>query len=162
MDDDLDFGASVWATPSESPAPGEGPTLVPSFDPFSASQSLQPSSSSTTDDFDDFGPSETFETGQGLDDDFGDFGDFEETAAETDTIRAFDEEPDFSSTPATPLVAAWEPLRLDPMPTASTLQKSINITMEVVWPEADYQSSSTDENIRQVEGISQILVTAER
>ncbi|KAG2060113.1 hypothetical protein BDR06DRAFT_948157 [Suillus hirtellus] len=178
MDEDFMFGASVWGatlTPDdpiatrlanitsfsspESPVP---PSPAPSqdrlddYDDFHTPPQTQSPSIAQEDDFDDFGDfgeAGDLEGGRGFghDADFGqdgDFGDF----SEDDT---FHEEP----IPG-PSHTTWEPLTLTPLPSGEDLEGQINRILDPVWI-WDISSLTTDEDIRQAEGVSQILVTPE-
>jgi hypothetical protein len=150
MEDDLTFGVSVWGTPDEplhqassSSAPLQLPTSLHNAD----------------DDFDDFGDPVTTTLGEG-DDDFGDFGNPEETLNTSDFggVTAFGEE---VRIPA-PSDAPWEPLRLDPMPTREDLEQQIRRILDPIWGDEDVSQVTTDEGIRQAEGINQILISQDR
>lgn len=184
MDDDFGLGASVWSTEpvqlSLSPPPSSSvlhpPLVAPidALDGFAAPPPLLPppssplpppsaSSKSQFDDFDDFGdPADSAEGGAPADDDFGDFGDFGE--AEEHTSEQGFEAPVFDE-PA-PLVAQstfvdWEPLRLHPLPSRPRLQVQVE---ELLGPIFSREISlyTSDEDIREAEGLSQVLVTPER
>jgi hypothetical protein len=156
MEDDLTFGASVWAAPSDtlSPPSNKG---IGSANALSAFDFI----GDAFDDSDEFGPSMQTTSTQDENDDFGDFGDFGEVQG--DVIRdfegdAFEEE---IRTPE-PSEADWEPLRLDPMPSRAELQKQVNDIFGRIWPNDDISQVTTQEGIREVGGIAQILVTPER
>ncbi|KAJ6628869.1 hypothetical protein B0H10DRAFT_1940237 [Mycena sp. CBHHK59/15] len=137
-EDDLAFGASVW-----------GSTELASQPHF-------------LDNFDDFGsPTET--APPEVDDDFGDFGDFGD-AEENSAGPEFDDSVEFGE--ATPVAgpsfrADWEPLKLDPMPDKEDLPEQVNEILGPIWGEDDISQVTTKEGIREVEGISQILVNPE-
>ncbi|KAG1816994.1 hypothetical protein EV424DRAFT_1472943 [Suillus variegatus] len=104
-------------------------------------------------DFGDFGEAGDLEGSRGFghDADFGqdgDFGDFSED-------DAFHEEPIPGQSHTT-----WEPLTLTPLPSGGDLEGQINHILDHVWI-WDISSLTTDEDIRQAEGVSQILVTPE-
>lgn len=154
IDDDLSFGASVWGTPSESPIGLAPPT--PKFH-SSALTSEPPSEDDQFDDFDDFG---TTQGGEHDDDDFGDFGDFGDVQANPADFGG--EEGVFGEEVRIAGHSEWEPLRLDPMPSSSQLERQVNTILAPLWVDEDLSQITTDEEIRQAEGLSQILVTAER
>jgi hypothetical protein len=148
MDDDLTFSASVWAasTPLDI-ASTSWATSPPKLDP------------ATLDDFDDFGPPDE-SNGEAIeDDDFGDFGDFGE-AHEGESL-ALEEDVDFGQLPL-PGPSHWQPLQLDPFPSRSSLENDINETLVPIWQYEDISDVTTDEDIREAEGISQILLTPDR
>jgi hypothetical protein len=149
MEDDLTFGVSVWGTPDE-----------PLHQASSSSAPLQlpVTLRNTDDDFEDFGDPVT--TTLEEDDDFGDFGNAEETfnVADFDGSTAFGEE---VRIPA-PSDAPWEPLRLDPMPSREELEQQINHILGPIWGDEVVSRLTTDEDIRQAEGINQILISQDR
>lgn len=63
---------------------------------------------------------------------------------------------------AGPSEVPWEPLRLDPTPSQELLHDQLDTILAPVWANEDLSTVTTQDDIRQVEGISQILVTAER
>jgi Domain of unknown function (DUF5102) len=148
MDDDLTFGVSVWGAPDEP------------IDPSSSTPFRIPVHPGTSDEFDDFGePAPTTLKG-GDDDDFGDFGDAEEAinVAEFGETVAFGEEVRINER----LESAWQPLRLDPIPSREVLRQQIDDILEPIWADEDVSRLTTEEDIRQAEGISQILISSER
>lgn len=153
MDDDLAFGASVWAA-------SEPAAVRPIITPPPVTQAV------SFDDFDDFGPPTDAETthDDGGDDDFGDFGDFGE-AEDLATPADFGEEgvvfEEMRIAGPSSQYADWEPLRLDPMPSRGELEAQVNDILAPVWDQ-DISQFTTDEEIREVEGVSQILATPER
>lgn len=152
MDDDLTFGASVWAAsePTDSATILKSePLLVSDFD------------DTTFDDFDEFGePEDT--TGKDLrDDDFGDFGDFENVGAGSSTT--FGDVGFEADVPvAGPSSRLWRPLYLDSSLSRSGLESQIGETLGPIWNNEDLVAFTTDESIREAEGISQILCTSSR
>jgi hypothetical protein len=148
MDDDLDFGASVWGLPSDpiglSSVP---PTLAPAV---------------PDDTFDDFaGPVESAPA-EG-DDDFGDFGEFSDVKDIGDAA-AFGEEAPFDEDvriPA-PAPANWEPLRLHPMPSRSDLRKQVDAMLGPIWESLGISDEVQGEEYKEGEGINKILVTQGR
>ena len=145
MDDDLDFGASVWAATDR---------LDISIPPPSLSQP-SPAPSSNLDGFDDldeFGtPAETIAaSGDEGDDDFGDFGDFGE-ATETENASSFEPET-FEDSMLTPRPSEdWHPLGLDTLPSRDDLQSQIDRILGPSWLANDFRAF-TEDPIRQVEG----------
>jgi hypothetical protein len=159
MEDDFSF-TSVWGAPSDpSSLPSSlNQTVVLPVTDFPASSS----SSQGDDDFDDFGTARTGPS-DAQDDDFGDFGDFgdaEEMVAPADFENVgFGQEVPIAG-PTIP-EWDWEPLRLDPTPSRTDLQNQVDEMLGPIWAD-DISEFTTAEDIRQVEGVSQILVTAER
>jgi hypothetical protein len=146
MDDDLTFSASVWAASTP-------------LDIASTSWATSPPKpSATPDDFDDLGPPDESNLEAIEDDDFGDFGDFGE-AHEGEPLALDDV--NFGQLPL-PGPSDWRPLQLDPFPSRSSLENEINKTLVPIWQYEDISDVTTDENIREAEGISQILLTPER
>ncbi|KAF9226652.1 hypothetical protein BS17DRAFT_775935 [Gyrodon lividus] len=151
MDDDFSFDSSVWGAPAPSllsPAPLILPSPALSHDQL--------------DDFDDFHtPLESKNPSLAHDDDFADFGDFGE-AGESDTTFTFGEDKHFDEeAPVTDLSQlSWRPLHLDPLPSTEDLSLQIEEILGPVWPQ-DLSSLTTSEDIRQAEGIGQILTTSE-
>lgn len=177
MDDDVTFGSSVWATPATGPmtlSPSSHEDKLPPFDP--------PASSPTSgqddqfDDFDDFGPpADSVQADSAQDDDFGDFGDFGDVEESSVTVvsgsggfEGFTDDTGFED----PFQAAgpstsrrgWTPLQLDPqnLPERSELEEQIEEILEPLWADDDLSEVFTDEDIREVGGINQILITPER
>ena len=58
----------------------------------------------------------------------------------------------------------WEPLHLDAhnMPSRSELEEQIEEILSPLWADDDLDGAFTDEDIREVGGINQILITPER
>lgn len=154
MDDDLTFGASVWGEPepvSNSPiAPKAAPPVVNEFE------------ATAFDDFDEFGePEETVVEGVNEDDDFGDFGDFGE--AEPSSSMAFGDSVTFDEASiAGPSSQKWRPLLLDPFPSRQSLQAELEDTLGPIWNYEDIAAVTTNEPIREAEGVAQILITPSR
>ncbi|KAJ7781028.1 hypothetical protein B0H16DRAFT_1358266 [Mycena metata] len=149
MDDD--FGASVWGSPE------------PTFPPPSHSNFISPPTP-RLDDFDDFGsPTETTNPVAQDDDDFGDFGDFGE-AEENPSGPEFTESEGFGGIPVagpSSFQTTWEALNLDPMPSRVDLRDQVDEILAPIWRNIDISQVTTNEGIREVEGISQILINAE-
>lgn len=155
MDDDLDFGASVWGAPERISLSVSPPT-------FSEPSPAPSSSQDGFEDFDDFGtPAETIAaSGDEADDDFGDFGDFGEVA-QVEGVSGFEGEEFEQPIPTPRPPTDWQPLRLDASSSRDDLQRQIDMILGPLWP-ADNSSHFTDDPIRQVEGLNQLLVTRER
>ncbi|KAL0949317.1 hypothetical protein HGRIS_009393 [Hohenbuehelia grisea] len=152
MDDDMDFGAAVWSTDAaENTSAPESPledTPAASF--YTAEPQFN--------DFDDFADSADVAPADGDDDDFGDFGDFEETADTLPTPVDFGGGPGFGVPgPSAP----WQPLHLDPFPPRRDLEESVGDIIAPIWDSDGLSGGGTNEGIREVEGISQILVFPE-
>ncbi|KDQ64328.1 hypothetical protein JAAARDRAFT_201685 [Jaapia argillacea MUCL 33604] len=150
MDDDL-FGPSVWGLSDVSPI---SPPDTKGHVPFSTQ-----APENEFDEFDDFGaPAESTTDGGPEDDDFGDFGDFGEAPE-----MGFSEEVGFGEEVriAGPSTRDWQPLQLDPFPSREELQEQIDVILAPLWGDKDISQVTTDEDVRRVEGLSQILVTPE-
>lgn len=153
MDDDFTFGASVWGASDPIAAPL--PIVKPPSAVFGAAND---------DDFDDFGsPPQTAVTAAADDDDFGDFGDFDD-AQEMPPADGFDDDAAFADVPVAgpSSYSDWEPLRLAPMPSRPELEDNINAILGPLWAGQSMSDVATDDEIREREGINQILVTPER
>jgi hypothetical protein len=146
MDDDLTFSASVWAASTPIDITSKSWAITP------------PKLDETSDDFDDFGPPDESSLEVIEDDDFGDFGDFGE-AHEGEPLTS--EGVNFGQLPL-PGPSHWRPLQLDPFPSRPSLENEINETLAPIWQYEDISDVTTDENIREAEGISQILLMPER
>ena len=142
MDDDLTFSASVWAASTPLDTATSWVTSPLKLD-------------ATNDDFDDFGPPEGSDREAIEDDDFGDFGDFGE-AHEGESLAL---DVNFEQLPAP---SHWHPLQLNPFPSRSSLENEINEILLPIWQDEDISDVTTDEHIREAEGISQILLTPDR
>ncbi|KAF5321303.1 hypothetical protein D9619_000652 [Psilocybe cf. subviscida] len=151
MDDDLTFGASVWGEPEPVSAPPIASKAAPAVvDEFEAT---------AFDDFDDFGePEAAAADGAKDDDDFGDFGDFGE--ADPSSSMAFGDSVTFDEASiAGPSSQNWRPLLLDPFPSRPSLEAELEDTLGPVWNYEDIAAVTTDEPIREAEGVAQILTT---
>jgi hypothetical protein len=158
MDDDLTFGTSVWATSEAVTA--DNSLLQPTNNPHSVVGVFTLPKSTFDDDFSDFGPSADAQDIP-TDDDFGDFGGFGEVI-------------ELDDAPATSLAQAddfriagssshsWRPLSLNPIPSQSGLESMINETLSPIWSHEDITDVTTDDPIREVEGLAQILTTPSR
>jgi hypothetical protein len=152
MDDDLTFGTSVWGK-SEAvdiiPLPPRTSFSIPTVyddlhrnnDPFDDFQELPESSTDAADD---------------------DFGDFDE--AEILNPNGFEEGGFEAEVPVAGPSShrEWQPLRLDPLPPRSELIRQVNEILEPIWGYGDASEVLADEEIREAEGINQVLVTHER
>ncbi|KDR83922.1 hypothetical protein GALMADRAFT_110961 [Galerina marginata CBS 339.88] len=151
MDDDLTFGASVWATSDVV----DTTSVLKTEPPIAVVSNLDDTG---FDDFDDFGvPEEATAEDDLKEDDFGDFNDFGEADASSSAFGgglAFDD-----ARIAGPSSQVWRPLQLDPYPSRSSLENEINETLAPVWNYENISDFTTDEGIREVEGVSQILYT---
>lgn len=150
MDEDITFGASVWGT-SETVdiLPINTTPLAPTSPQYG--------------DFDDFGPSADSTQTDTEDDEFGDFGDFGDT--ELASPVEFGAEMGFGGAlqiagPSSR--TEWHPLRLDPLPSRSDLEGTVNEILGPIWGDQDISQVTSGEGIREVEGAGQILVTQER
>jgi len=158
MDDEFGWGSDVWATSD----PAE---VVPPTETMSASTKARPPSievgppptpfadEAGFDDFDDFsGPAMMSQDDTADNDDFGDFEDFEE-AGEPGTSF-----PDVESFPlAGP--SSWKPLQTDPLPSRHVLRQEVWDILGPIWENEDISRVTTDDPMREVEGIGQILIT---
>jgi len=149
MDDDLTFGVSVWDTIAspEGVSPIKTPTSIP--------HSIQPPESDGPgfDDFEDFNTAPT--SAVEAQDDFGDFEEFGENTTVTPNF-------DNQTFLRTPPERDWQSLRLDPLPGRSELEAEIHRILEPLWADEDISEVTTDDPIREIEGVAQILVTPER
>jgi hypothetical protein len=151
MDDEL-FGASVWG-------PSTNSTASDTFD-----QRHTSGEDHAADDFDDFG-SAADNTASMADDDFGDFGDFGDSQ-DVPGSAGFDDD-SFEQPSFTPIAGPSgsrniTALRLDPFPSSDDLVAQLGALLGPIY---DQQIGSTaelsNEPIRDVEGISQILAVRE-
>ncbi|KAI9507015.1 hypothetical protein F5148DRAFT_1276360 [Russula earlei] len=147
------FGSSVWATSASGVVPLSSP-VHPTF----------PQTSFTVNRFDDFDGFETQKdaSGHGDDDDeFGDFGEFGQAEAE-DPTEEFGVGGHFTE-PAEPASGSsswdWEPLRFDPHPSRQLLETQIEEVLGPLWSADDTSQALTDEDVREVGGLAQTLVT---
>ncbi|KAG5648887.1 hypothetical protein DXG03_000236 [Asterophora parasitica] len=147
MDDDFGFGASVWGT-------AEPVDLMPPRKTTSPLESIpEPDFDDAFDDFND--PANTVQADAG-DDDFGDFGDaaISGSAGFGDDV-GFGEEVRIAGPSS-----EWHPLHLHPPPSRQDLEEQLHRILEPIW---GYEGANvlTSDGIREVEGVSQVLVTAE-
>jgi hypothetical protein len=160
MDDD--FGSSVWATPASRLVSLSSPDH-PTFP--QASFTVTPRL-----DLDGFGTQKD-ESGLGGDgdgddddDEFGEFGEFGQAGGITED---FGNSGQFSNPAAAEPVAGssswdWEPLRFDPHPSRQMLEAQIEEILGPLWNADDTSQALTDEDVREVGGLAQILVTSDR
>jgi hypothetical protein len=154
MDDDLTFGVSVWATPIDPPPLPPPPANVGN-DSVSTFTAVEEDS---FDDFNDFGaPIQAAASGDAEDDEFGDFGE-----SQGEVVEGFDDDDFVEEQTAGPSHATWEPLRLNPMPSRAELHNQVNALLEPIFGSGDMSQVTTDQDIREIEGIGQILTTPER
>ncbi|EKM80025.1 hypothetical protein AGABI1DRAFT_113255 [Agaricus bisporus var. burnettii JB137-S8] len=151
MEDDLTFGASVWGS---NPTPTSVSDTKP---PISLSTTVLPApgsefGDSSFEDFEDFNTAPTSAVDGG--DDFGDFEDFEGTI---DVAANFDDHAFSSDMPP----QEWHALRLDPLPERAQLAEEIQSILSIIWADEDISRVTTDDPIREAEGIAQILTTPE-
>lgn len=152
MDDDITFGASVWSTSD----------VADTIPPLQTNPPILSTPHFGEDQFEDFDdPVQTMQADAG-DDDFGDFGDFDEAEVVNSTgfdDGEFGQEVQIAGPSS---YAEWHPLRLDPLPSRSELEDQVSSILEPIWGSADISGLLTDDGIREVEGVGQILVTPER
>ncbi|KAA1466755.1 hypothetical protein DENSPDRAFT_51671 [Dentipellis sp. KUC8613] len=163
MDDDLTFGASVWATPGAAPISLSPPPLVPPLPTFpSTDLDDNDAPQDSFDDFDDFGAPPAPAPSGGDDDDFGDFGDFGDAEASGGAggFAAFEDQSRIAGPSS--VSQDWRPLRLDPFPPRAELEAQIDDILSPFWAHDDLAQVLSDDDIREVGGLSQILSTPER
>jgi hypothetical protein len=165
MDDFTFDDASVWGTSSaQDPKPPQEPLAGSSSSTFT-SPSQNRNDTFGDDDFDFGAPSQNFIPITEDEDDFGDFGDFGDADADSNATAFADDEPsaftsqDFDNSP---IYNEWEALRLDPMPPGPALRSGIGDILRPFWDKFGSNQFLTDEDIRQVGGTNQILVSPER
>lgn len=160
MDDDFGFGTSVWGAPDDPPLKLEN-SLSSSSIP-AASSPVNDTKEDTleappdSEDFDEFDDFDAAATTVSPDDDFGDFGDFGDAQNATFS-SGFNEEPPIAGPSRIPL----QPLRLHPLPTPDDLREQVERIIAPIYEEDDIAAITTNEEIRQAEGISQILLSPE-
>ncbi|KAF5393020.1 hypothetical protein D9757_001332 [Collybiopsis confluens] len=159
MEDDFTFGASVWGAEDESNS------VLP---PLSKTKTFEddfistPAPDTEFDEFNDFGTSE-IASGQdiiGDDEDFGDFGDFGDAAED---IAPADFSDAAVAGPSTSRIDSdWEPLKLNPLPDRRRLQQQVDDILDPVWDDEEaLEHVLSKDEIREVEGVNQILATNE-
>jgi hypothetical protein len=159
---DEDFGSSVWATPASRVASLSSPDF-PTF----------PQASLTINRFDDFNEFGTQKDAPARgdddddDDDFGDFGDFGEFGQAEGITEEYGNS-GYLSEPAGAVSAAgssswdWEPLHIDSHPSQQMLETQIEEILGPLWNTDDTSQALTDEDVREVGGLAQILVSPDR
>ncbi|KAF8138505.1 hypothetical protein EV363DRAFT_530829 [Boletus edulis] len=153
LDDDFSFDSSVWGVPAPAPS------LLSPPPPPSVSSSSPTASHNQFDDFDDFHtPLESKTPSLAHDDDFGDFGDFGEVGG-SDVNFAFEDTTFSEEIHGPESQLSWTSLRLFPLPSPQDLSLQIEEILGPVWPHK-LSSLTRDEDIRQVEGIGQILTNS--
>jgi hypothetical protein len=151
---DEDFGSSVW----ETATPGTVPLSSPAYPTF-------PPSSFTVNQFDDldgFGVQKDVSGREDDDDEFGDFGEFGQAEGTTEEIENSGIFSEPSVSVAGPSSWDWEPLHFDPHPSRRTLEAQIEEILGPLWNTDDTGQALTDEDVREVGGLAQILVTPDR
>ncbi|KAH8118619.1 hypothetical protein DFH11DRAFT_1686730 [Phellopilus nigrolimitatus] len=167
MDDDLGFGTDIWATPSSETATSK----LKETSPQQTLRGSTPPPQTEIEFHDDAFADDIFESGAPIqastlqtdDDEFGDFGDFGD-AVEGESSSGFGQSTTFGDGEvffATQATADWDVLRLDPFPSTSTLKTGIGDALKPLWDTINPSQFLTDEDIRQVGGLNQILVTPE-
>ena len=158
--DGLDFEASVWASaadPNHDMKAGPSSFTVQPFPSHNEDEAAF-----DDDDFDFDAPARAAPADAG-DDELGDFGDFDNALQETDT-SAFVQTTTFEGDGGffTPRSLDWEALQLDPLPSHAMLRNRVEGLLQPLWESVDSSEYFSDENIRQVGGLNQVLVTGER
>ncbi|KZO98110.1 hypothetical protein CALVIDRAFT_554169 [Calocera viscosa TUFC12733] len=152
MEDDP-FDASVWSTNPASTSKVE--EALPVKEAPSETPTSPAADGDGFDDFDDFG-APAAPAGEGDAADFGDeFGDFGETIESESVTFVQAEQPPPAPPPAP--TENLEALVLDPMPSREELERQIDALIAPIFPIDTGQFS--DEPIREVNGIGQMLVT---
>jgi hypothetical protein len=152
---DEDFGTSMWATATSDRVSLSSPDY-PSFP--------QPSLTvNQFDDLDDFGAQNDVSAGEDDDDEFGDFGEFGHADGTTEDIGNSGHfgEPT-ASVAGSSSSWDWEPLQFDPHPSRQTLEAQIEEILGPLWNTDDTSQALTDEDVREVGGLAQVLVTPDR
>jgi hypothetical protein len=148
---DEDFGTSMWATATSDKLSLSSPDY-PTF----------PQPSLAVDQFDDldgFGTQNDV-SAEDDDDEFGDFGEFGQAEGVTEDIG----NSGHFSEPAAGSLSSWdwEPLQLDPHLSQQTLEAQIEEILGPLWNTDDTSQALTDEDVREVGGLAQVLVTPDR
>lgn len=152
---DEDFGTSMWATTASDRLSLSSPDY-PTFPqpPLTVNQ---------LDDFEGFGTQKGVSADEDDDDEFGDFGEFGQAEGTTEDIgnSGYFSEPAASvAGPSSSL--DWEPLQFDPHPSQQTLEAQIEEILGPLWNTDDTSQALTDEDVREVGGLAQVLVTPDR
>jgi hypothetical protein len=159
MDDE--FGSSVWATPASRLASLSSPDY-PAFPQASFTVT------SRFDGLDGLGTQkdESGLGGDGDDDEFGEFGEFGQAEGITEDLGDSGQFSDPAAASAVPVAGSsswdWEPLRFDPHPSRQMLEAQIEEILGPLWNADDTSQALTDEDVREVGGLAQILVTPDR
>ena len=109
------------------------------------------------DGFDDFGDVQQPAADPTSTDDFGDFGDFDEAPQE-----GFADDAAFEDQAQLAGPSHWEALVLDPLPPRAELKEQIDSILAPLWAYDDVDNALSDEPMREVGGLAQVLVTPER
>lgn len=155
MDDDLSFGTSIWASSNEPP-------VKPSENISSSSSITEPTSPDPQfHDFDDFASTAEFPTN---DEDFGDFGDFGDPDTSME-VSQFEEAVEFSQEKeeaGEPYSPPWSLLHIDHPASSKDIKSQVTDLLQPLWWDTGMEICTSNEDIRQVEGVGQILSTMER
>jgi len=152
-----DWGTSVWDTsePTDHKTTFDGLSLSP----FPVPSESVLSEALPFDENGDFGEIVQPVGDDAFEDDFGDFDDGENMAFDESDIGGFSSVEPVPAAFAPPPLATWEPLRLDPLPSPAELSGYVQSVLSNVWPLSNAVELTTSEDIRQAEGINQVLVT---
>jgi len=148
---DEDFGTSMWATATSDRISLSSPDY-PTF----------PQPSLTVNQFDDldgFGTQKDVFAGEDDDDEFGDFGEFGQAEGTTEDIGNGHFSEPAASVAGSSSSWDWEPLQFDPHPSRQTLEEQIEEILGPLWNTDDTSQALTDEDVREVGGLAQVLVT---
>ncbi|KAF8592650.1 hypothetical protein K439DRAFT_1656073 [Ramaria rubella] len=151
-----EWGSSVWDTPVDPLKSGPWLSGLPP-------PSIPVSEATLTESFNDLDFGEAAQPAD--DDDFGDdFGDFDDGGEQTmefadGRIGGFREAEPVHEEFMLPSSVTWEPLRLDPLPPPPRLAEQVQELLHPIWSLSTLEELMTHEDIRQVEGLGQILVT---
>ena len=151
---DEDFGTSMWATATSDRLSLSSPDY-PTFP--------QPSLTvNQFDDLDDFGTQNDV-SAEDDDDEFGDFGEFGQAEGTTEDIGTSGHFSEPAASVAGPSSSSdWEPLQFDLHPSQQTLEAQIEEILGPLWNADDTSQTLTDEDVREVGGLAQVLVTPDR
>jgi hypothetical protein len=148
-----DFGSSIWATQ-------ESGTTSLSSPYFSTLPRIPP----TINQFDEFGGYGTQGDAAPQGDDDDEFGDFGEFGQAEDTTKEFADSSRFSVPIPMTDSSPWdrELRRFDPQQSRPMLEAQIEDILGPLWDGDDLNEALTDEDVREVGGLAQILVTPDR
>lgn len=148
-----DFGSSVWATQASATTSLSSP-YFPTF----------PQASPTTNQFDDFEGLGAQDNAAGDGDDDDEFGDFGEFGQAEDTTEEFGDSSRLNELVPVTGSSPWdtEPNHFDPYQSRSMLETQIEEILGPLWDGDDLSEALTDEDVREVGGLAQILVTPDR